>query len=585
MKISPYNRSILAIFLALLVLAGPTERAGAASSKKEDTANKLPLLTSFEFYQIGDTDLVANARGKSLPMPEIVHTDNQTVIVFKGTRLADSLRETRTIEAPMLTDVRIEQAEGDVMILTMTADLPLQLRSTRGVPPSDSYTLRFVTAQQQQRLESEPAVTLQPQTPRIPTGPFASNTPITLDLRDTELRDIFRMMGMHLKKNIIIDPSLPSVLVTMTLKNIPLSEAYAYLMKTYDLSYEFIGKDTIVIGTTDGLSKIAGKEETRLFRVAYADTAAMQKLLSDLVKLPADRIVADPRLRTLYVTSNGAKLEEVAIVLQKLDHPGRQVMMQARLLEITDRSAFEVETAINAVYDHWWFNYSQAGGRGGYADDNRRGRDYVPPTGTNPLIPITTTMLTPMQGVWREFDAAFRAMEEKGNARALANPSVIAIDGQEATIALTEDYPYISERDDAGNPTWTTEEVGPQMKLTPLVGRDGVISIKVDIETGEVIEMVRSSTGEEMPRTSTRKVTTNVRVRDGEPFVVGGLFRENVTHSQTRFPILGSIPLLGELFTFRHNDTTKTQVIIVVVPYILDTPDAAIEQERVMFRY
>jgi type IV pilus assembly protein PilQ len=388
-----------------------------------------------------------------------------------------------------------------------------------------------------------------------------------------------------LKKNIIIDPSLPSVLVTMTLKNIPLSEAYAYLMKTYDLSYEFVGKDTIVIGTTDGLSKIAGKEETRLFRVAYADTAAMQKLLSDLVKLPADRIVADPRLRTLYVTSNGSKLEEVAIALQKLDHPGRQVMMQARLLEITDRSAFEVETAINAVYDHWWFNYSQAGARGGYADDNRRGRDYVAPTGNNPLVPITTTMLTPMQGVWREFDAAFRAMEEKGNAKALANPSVITVDGQEATIALTEDYPYISERDDAGNPTWTTEEVGPQMKLTPLVGRDGVISIKVDIETGEVIEMVRSSTGEEMPRTSTRKVTTNVRVRDGEPFVVGGLFRENVTHSRTRFPILGSIPLLGELFTYRHNDTTKTQVVIIVVPYILDTPDAAVEQERVMFRY
>jgi type IV pilus assembly protein PilQ len=469
--------------------------------------------------------------------------------------------------------------------ITAVTDDPLRLRSTRGAPPSNAYTLRFVTAPQQQKLYEEPDTTYQPQTAKVPTGPFASNTPITLDLRDTELRDIFRMIGQHLKKNIIIDPSLPSVLVTMTLKNIPLSEAYAYLMKTYDLSYEFIGKDTIVIGTTDGLSKIAGKEETRSFRIAYADTVAMQKLVSDLVKLPADRIVADPRLRTLYVTSNAAKMEEVSVVLQKLDHPGKQVMMHARILEFTDRSTFEVESAINAVYDHWWLNYSQQGARGGYVDDNRRNRNYTPPaTDSNPILPITTDMLTPMQGVWREFDAAFRALEDKGNAKALANPSVITIDGQEATIGLTEDYPYISARDEAGNPTWTTEEVGPQMKLTPLVGRDGVISIKIDIETGEVIEMVRSSTGEEMPRTSTRKVTTNVRVRDGEPFVVGGLFRENVSHTRTRFPVLGSIPLLGELFSFRNNNTTKTQVVIVIVPYILDTPDAALEQERVMFR-
>ena len=162
---------------------------------------------------------------------------------------------------------------------------------------------------------------------------------------------------------------------------------------------------------------------------------------------------------------------------------------------------------------------------------------------------------------------------------------MITIDGVEASISLTEDYPYISSRDDGGNPTWARETVGPQLKMTPRVGRDGVVTIQLNVETGDVIEMITGSTGEQMPRTSTRSLTTTVRVRDGEPFVVGGLFRENTTQRRVRVPILGSIPIVGEIFSFRFRDHQKTQAVVVVVPYILSTPDIAIEYERIMQRY
>jgi type IV pilus assembly protein PilQ len=373
-------------------------------------------------------------------------------------------------------------------------------------------------------------------------------------------------------------------MVTMTLKNTPLSEVFDYLMKNYDITYEFVGKDTIVIGTSDGLSRISGKEETRIYRIAYADPGALASLLAQLTSVPSDRLVVDPRLRTIYATSIPSKLEEIAIIIQNLDHPGKQVMLQARILEFTNGATLDVETALNAVYDHWWFSYTgQGGGRGGFVDDNRRGRNYVAPS-DGAILPGVTDMLTPMQGVWREFDVAFRAMETKGKGKTLASPSVITIDGQEANISLTEDYPYISGRDDGGNPTWSTETVGPQLRLTPRLGRDGIVSIQLNIETGEVIEMITGSTGEQMPRTSTRSVTTNVRVRDGEPFVIGGLFRDNETHRNVRIPVLGSIPLLGEIFNYRFRDHQKTQVVIVVIPYVLNTPDVKIEQERVMIR-
>ncbi len=575
------SRSLWAAFLSFSIAALCCPAFAAENQKGGNALEGLPVLADVEMYPIGDAEVVVGFKGKGLPAPETAFNVNRVRITFKEVRLDASDMTDRSVTVPMLSSVSTVQASRDVVI-EMTSESPLELRSIRGVAPADSYTLRFITSAKVEKMVQEPAATRVVVKKPVPTGPFASTTPITLDLRDTELRDVFRMLGAHLKKNIIIDPSLPPALVTMTLKNVPLSEAFAYLMKTYDISYHMVGKDTIAVGTVDGLAKISGNEETRTFNVAYADPVALQALLVNLTKMPADRMVVDPRLRALYVTSNPFKLSEVAALLQKLDRPGKQVMLQARILEFSDRATRDVEAALNAVYNHWWFSYSGAtGGKAGYIDDNRLGRSFTEPSDKS-FAPGRTGLLTPMHGIWREFDMAFRAVETKGQGKTLANPSVITLDGEEAEVRLTEDYPYISERDDAGNATWSTKTVGPQLKMTPKVGRDGVITVKLEVETGDVIEMIRGSTGEQMPRTSTRSVTTQVRVRDGEPFVVGGLFRDNQTNDRVRIPVLGQLPILGELFTYRSKDRRKTQVVMLVVPHILETPDVAMEQEVVL---
>ncbi len=575
------SRIIWGAFLSFLIAAFCCPAFAAGKQKGRDELANLPVLANVEMYPIGDTEVVVGFKGKGLPEPETVFDVNRVRITFRDVRLDTSDMTDYSVSVPMLSSVSTAQVSRDVVI-EMTAESPLQLRSLGGVAPADSYTLRFITSAKVEKMVQEPAATRVVVKKPVPTGPFASTTPITLDLRDTELRDVFRMLGAHMKKNIIIDPSLPPALVTMTLKNVPLSEAFAYLMKTYDVSYHMVGKDTIAVGTVDGLAKISGNEETRTFNVAYADPVALQALLVNLTKMPTDRVVVDPRLRALYVTSNPLKLSEVAALLQKLDRPGRQVMLQARILEFSDGAKLDVETALNAVYNHWWFTYGGAsGGKGGFIDDNRLGRNFTEPSDQS-LSPGRTGLLTPMHGIWREFDVAFRAVEEKGLGKTLASPSVITLDGEEAEVRLTEDYPYISERDDAGNATWATKTVGPQLKMTPKVGRDGVITVKLEIETGEVLEMIRGSTGEQMPRTSTRSVSNQVRVRDGEPFVVGGLFRDNQTKNRVRIPVLGQLPILGELFTYRYNERRKTQVVMLVVPHILEIPDVAVEQEAVL---
>lgn len=175
-------------------------------------------------------------------------------------------------------------------------------------------------------------------------------------------------------------------------------------------------------------------------------------------------------------------------------------------------------------------------------------------------------------------DFGLRALVTKNKGKVLADPSIITIDGNKATIKLVENYPYISDRDEAGNPTWSEKEVGPVLEFTPTSGRDGMVSIDLRIETGEIIGTYRGQAGEEFPQTTSREVQTNIRVRDGEPFVVGGLFKDQHKVEQHRVPILSDIPLLGELFKFKSETRDKTEVAMIVIPYILETPDGPVEK-------
>jgi type IV pilus assembly protein PilQ len=286
--------------------------------------------------------------------------------------------------------------------------------------------------------------------------------------------------------------------------------------------------------------------------------------------------VVDERLRTVYVTASEAKLYEVEQTLDKIDHPGQQVLLQARIIEVTDDAQDEVEALVNAVYDEWWAAFGASGGRVGYYDDNVNNEDTpydpsVDPEDRAITLPGELEFPDISSGALHVLDAGLRALESQSLANVLASPSVVTVDGMPAEVKLTQNFIYQSGLDDNGNPQFETEEAGPTLSFTPTIGRADVVTIDMDVSTGQILEFRRSGQSE-VPVTSTRDVTTTVRVRNGEPFVVGGLFSEQTNRSVTKIPIISEIPLLGELFKIRNESTTNTEVVIVVVPYILDVP-------------
>lgn len=534
----------LMIFVMIFFAASASQSSQSfAALKKLNKAN----LNKFNIYQLGESEIIINFNGKNLPEPEIFMSENN--LNFKFINSENKLINKNYLEAvPLVVNYEIKNLSDD-LVINIETKRPMQI-----------YTRYKNTFRLKVEEDNKNITPLKPVKNKLNLANiFPKNEQINFEANNIDLRDVFALFANYINKNIIIDESFPSKTVTLSFNNMPLYDAVRNFMTSNNISYRLLDNNTVVFGSIDGLSRFSGSEKLAKFNIAYADLNEIKERLAKLLNLSGEKIINDSRTRALYIKTNPEKLEQAKNLIQKLDSPGRQVKIYARIFEFSDNYNKELESTLNSVYKHWSFNFTrETGGSIRYLESNPES--------------LINNML-------RQVDVTFRNLESKGRGRTLASPSVTALNGHEAKISLTEDYPYIKEHDEAGNTEWGTQTVGPQLLITPSIGRDNLISMKIDISTGDVIEMITGSNGEMMPRTSKRSVTTNLLVHDGEPFIIGGLFHESDAARRSGIPVLSSVPLLGELFKYKYREHNKNQAIILVVPYIINTPDSQIEFE------
>mgnify|MGYP000992535782 FL=1 len=565
------KRALGVLFLTVLLLSPFSALAASAqeAGADEEMGPAPPAILGLTLVQGGSTLAVFQVTGEKLPVPDVLSTDeNGLVLLWEGVILPSGYWE-RSFPTPLVQGVVLRQ-EPEGVQMQIRSTRRVYLGKTVGDPPSPEMQLHLTTGDVAEEIPL-PVTGV----PKVVAGdPFGSSAPVTLQLRDSDLRDVFRMLGSMVNMNVVIDPSVPATPVTISLYNVPMNEAFQYLMRMYDVSYAIMGK-TIIVGRKDNLSRAMGMEKTRAFRVAYADLGQIPALLQGLSGVSS--VVVDERLRTVYVTASEERLGDVAVTLQRIDHPGRQVMLQARIVEVSEGGSDELKGLVNAVYERWYASFSSAGGVIGYYDDYNGG--VFNPSRTNREInpPESITFPDMADSALSFFDASLQILVKQDKAKMLASPSVVTLDGQKASIKLLSDIKYVSERDDQGRPTYGEVESGPSLEFTPTVGRSDIVTIEMSVKTGDANLTYDSLLRGYIPQSTTREVQTIVRVRDGEPFVVGGLFNENKSENVWKIPIISEIPLLGELFKGKNTSVTKSEVIMVVVPYILDVPESVIQ--------
>lgn len=561
-----------------------------------------PMLAGIRAVQFGGDSVFVYFRGFDIPHPKMVSEPGSSKLVLQwdGIRFARNTdkrdwwgdydwdvlklemdkRETwwKQYELPLLSRVNAEPVSPDSVRLSFTTGKAMTLERIEGIAGSDQQTVVLKTY--------EPPKVNVPERKVVKTyakgDPMGIKNPVTLQLRDTDVKSVFRMLADIQKLNLLLDPSVPDMTITVSFTSAPYNEVFSYLLRMTDLSYSIVGS-TLVVGKLESLGKTLGKEIVRGYNLSYAidDAGVLQgdltAALTGLVSLSKPPVI-DQRNRTLYVTATPEQHIEVAKLLEKLDRPGRQIMIQAKIIEVNDDAKQELETLMSAVYDQWLINFTGGALNAGYNYTNTAFKlaEVKLPIAGRPTGDESTWTDVPMDAGLKFLSAGLSALESNGKGKVLAHPSVIAIDGKTANVALTHNYKYVSGVDTNGNVTFSEVNAGPTLTFTPVIGRNGMITLKVNIKTGSIINFRRAGNGAEAPETTSRAVETIVRVRNAEPFVVGGLYQETRSKNRSRIPVLGYIPLLGDLFTQRNDKHTKSEVAMIVVPYILDIPDSTI---------
>lgn len=564
-----------------------------------ETGELTSIIEGMKVRQVGSNQIMLELRGTSMSLPVQGPTTGSAIsLVWKDIRFPrntdkkdwwdeygwDILRikskETdewfQQYDYNLVQRVNVVSNDQEGLTMEILGEKPLVLKKITGMPGSDRITLTLNTVTD----IVPPSPSPKPRAP-VQGDPLGMYTPVTLELRDISVREVFRMLASLHNLNLVIDSSVPDNLMTFSFKNAKFSEVFAYMLRMNDLTYALMGK-TLVVGTSESIGKTLGKNVTKEYKVAYGDVKKLPAIIMGLVTLPKPPVV-DERLRALYVTGTSEQHIEVESIMNRIDHPGKQVMLEARLIEINDGAQQEIETLISSVYHGWLFTYGAQGLASQYTYANSLIEANVKPTGTTTSgkLPILGTDDAKMpvnivDPTMKMLDAGLRAMETDNKGKILANPSVVALDGEKASIKLTHNYLYQSGLDESGNPEFTEQETGPTLDITPTIGRDGFVTLKLKISTGEIVQF-RDSGISEVPETTKREVDTQIRVRNGELFVIGGLYQENKTKSVSRVPILGYIPLIGELFTSRSDKHSKSEMAFIVMPHILDVPTGAAE--------
>jgi general secretion pathway protein D len=311
-------------------------------------------------------------------------------------------------------------------------------------------------------------------------------------------------------------------------------------------------------------------------------------------------IYVDPDTKNIIVISDGPTSEQISNVIAHLDRPKPQVLIKVVFLELSHNNSLNI--GVEGAY----------GGALGSAVTNNAASVFglnplntlvtnFMPVGPAPITPaLSPTTLGGANGFYQimgsDFQATLRAIAQAGKVEVLSRPSVLARDGQPATILVGQQVPLItgvsytavgSSTIPINNVTYTP--VGIQVNVTPFISQDGFVEMIVTPQDSEIDPTLTEpiAAGVDAPVINTRTADTVVITPDGETVVIGGLMMNNKASSSSKIPLLGDIPVLGYLFTHKTTSDTKNELMIFLTPRIVRMPTelpslAASEQKNML---
>lgn len=419
---------------------------------------------------------------------------------------------------------------------------------------------------------------------------------ISLNFQDIEVRAVLQLIADFTELNLVASDSVAGR-ITLRLQNVPWDQALELVLKTRGLDKRQVGNVLMVapaaeIAERERQQIEANKQiaelaplSTEFIRIRYAAADTLVPLFgagsADGGSLISSRgsVIVDPRTNSLIITETNSKLREIRELIELVDIPIRQVMIEARI--VIAQSDLNKELGIE-----WG---------GGYLNPDANGNVLSASGDTANVVGLNTSVIDGIQpalsfpgallvdlGVASAtsgfavgftsndlfLSAELSALEAAGQGEVVSQPKVITGDKQQATIESGTEVPY-QESSASGETTTSFKDAVLKLDVTPNITPDDRILLDLIITQDSVGDLVRTGTGGFIPSIDTTELTTQVLVGNGETIVLGGVFRTEDIESVTKVPFFGDIPYVGGMFRNQSTQKTKTETLIFITPRIL----------------
>lgn len=459
-------------------------------------------------------------------------------------------------------------------------------------------------------------------------GPFSNSqlkeNMFSFDFRDASVRDVLMALAKSAGVNIVVDDSVEGT-ISLAFEGLSFDQALGYILKVRGLEQVKLGNN-IIIGKKETLEENFDLLTSRRFTLKYTDPDTAASVLSMYISEP-NRISKDPATRSLLIRGREEELTKAEEVLKTID-----VALETKIFPLNnnlyegkdqlDRIVQLIKIIVpdeNRISLNYTLNENIA-----MSEEKIRvpvGNPYIVVQGTQeeleavgelisnidrklPQIMIEAKIVeinrnkTKDLGVsWfvgdQEGQISFgemslggtmerqdlvsiriQALEKKNLGRLVGNPRILTLSGKTAVISVGEKVPYRDiVADSEGNKSFPIKwlDVGVKMGVTPEVTQDGFIILHVfpKVSTFVEREYVLEGLTFKDPQPSEKSADTTARLRTGETLVIGGLIKSSDTEYTTKIPLLGDIPIIGELFTLHNKTHEETELIIFLTPSLV----------------
>ena len=405
------------------------------------------------------------------------------------------------------------------------------------VPPKDSEPAP-------QQMEENPAMTEQ----QIIKGlikPELKDTKTDLDFDEVKLSDIFRTLGSAGNINIFLDPNIKGLQTEIHLQKVSIDEALLLMANAYDLGYSRV-ENSLFVAPKEKLK--SQSITSKVFKLQNIKAQDAKTLVDDIVQT----VNVSDEINSIIVIGQPKEIEKVEQVLKTIDVPQPQVILEAKIIEVN-------KDALKDLGVDWSDQINLQYQEGGRPVDMANVEDP-----SSKVFSVEAFQRNPIQ-----FSAVIKMLENQNKAKVLSNPKITTLNDKEAEIFVGDRIPYTVTTISGGVATTDVrfEEPGIRLKITPSIIGDDFVVIKVEPEVSFIFAF--RGPNDEFPQTKKRQATAYVRVKNNQPFILGGLLNQEDKKNLYKVPMLGDVPLLGNLFSYEKHTLLDTELIITVTPTIV----------------